>query len=447
LLNLAGKDCTDPFLVMHPSWVIDQKLKYFSIGKLKDFKLTPMQQDFHEMRKKIIEEGLEQTNYWYYAKKLACQCILLSLSVAILIMGSRFCLASSSSSPLLSSSSISSFDISSNLFPVRWLTMCITNGWTYRLLSAILLGTFWQQMAFWGHDFGHHSITHIHSWDRLGGLVVTLFFGVSGSWWRRSHNVHHLVTNSIHYDPDIQYLPFFAVSTRMFNGFFSFYHGRMFKFDKLSRTIISYQHILYYPLLAVARFNLYLQSFLTVLDPRIPIDLRYRLCELSALLLFNFSYAYLILSYLPDWKSRMLYTLMCHGLCGVLHVQITLSHFCLDAYDGGYEGSDYFINCQFQRTMDISSPPSLDWFHGGLNFQVEHHLFPRLPRHTLRYIKEKYVLPFVNKHQLPYQSYPFFEANLLVYARLRAVAQEAGSLSSSAKPQINFLPSLLNADG
>lgn len=71
-----------------------------------------------------------------------------------------------------------------------------------------MLGFFWQQLAFMGHDGGHNAITHDRNKDWWIGICVTVFFGVSGPWWKRTHNIHHIYTNSIGWDPDIQHLPF-----------------------------------------------------------------------------------------------------------------------------------------------------------------------------------------------------------------------------------------------
>ncbi|KAL3296154.1 Fatty acid desaturase [Colletotrichum asianum] len=38
--------------------------------------------------------------------------------------------------------------------------------------------------------------------------------GLSLCWWKKSHNIHHIVTNSPEHDPDVEYLPFLAVSHR-----------------------------------------------------------------------------------------------------------------------------------------------------------------------------------------------------------------------------------------
>lgn len=65
-----------------------------------------------------------------------------------------------------------------------------------------------------------------------------------------------------------------------------------------------------------------------------------------------------------------------------LHVQITLSHFGMSTTDFG--PSEPFPVKQLRTTMDVDCPEWIDWFHGGLQYQVVHHLFPRLPRHNLR---------------------------------------------------------------
>lgn len=68
---------------------------------------------------------------------------------------------------------------------------------------------------------------------------------------------------------------------------------------------------------------------------------------------------------------------------------------------------------------------SLDWLHGGLQFQVVHHLFPRIPRHKLREVRDKYFLPFVSEFGLDYQIYDFIESNKRVLRTLRNAAEKA----------------------
>merc|ERR1712205_220722 len=76
---------------------------------------------------------------------------------------------------------------------------------------------FLQQCAFVGHDSAHNGITHHRNVDIMIGMVVgPLLTGISTAWWKRSHNAHHVVTNSVSHDPDIQHIPFFAVTADLF---------------------------------------------------------------------------------------------------------------------------------------------------------------------------------------------------------------------------------------
>jgi hypothetical protein len=78
---------------------------------------------------------------------------------------------------------------------------------------------------------------------------------------------------------------------------------------------------------------------------------------------------------------------------------------------------------------------------------VEHHLLPRLPRHNLRYAMDQYIIPFAQRHGLPYHSFPFIEANRRVFDSLRDAAYKARALPDSTPASTSFLYQFLNADG
>lgn len=149
----------------------------------------------------------------------------------------------------------------------------------------------------------------------LGVLVGNFCGGISIGWWKRSHNVHHIVCNSIDHDPDIQHLPALAVTKDIFPGFFSTYHMKQFVFDPLSRFLVAYQHWLYYPIMGLARFNLYLQSFLLILS-REKVD--YRALELVGMA-FYFTWLTLLTCSVPS-NERWMFLLVSHAVGGVLHV-------------------------------------------------------------------------------------------------------------------------------
>ncbi len=83
--------------------------------------------------------------------------------------------------------------------------------WDWYGTAGALLGMFWHQLVFTGHDAGHMGITHDFAIDTVVGIIVADFLGgLSLGWWKQSHNVHHIVTNSPEHDPDIEHMPFFV---------------------------------------------------------------------------------------------------------------------------------------------------------------------------------------------------------------------------------------------
>ena len=97
---------------------------------------------------------------------------------------------------------------------------------------------------------------------------------------------------------------------------------------------------------------------------------------------------------------------------------------------------DGYVIGQFETTTNITCPPMLDFFHGGLQFQTEHHLFPRASRSHLREIQND-VRAFCKKHGIPHHEMGFIEANLAVLKTLKETAKEAKALSSFFVDGIN----------
>ena len=299
------------------------------------------------------------------------------------------------------------------------------------IVAALLMGFFWQQTAFVGHDVGHHSLSKSASIDDKIGLVVgNLLTGVSIGWWQDSHNTHHLVTNSVEYDPDIQHLPVFAVTRDYFKNVFSKYHNRVLPFDSISKFFVSYQHYLYYPIMGIARINLYAQSLIYVLL-KSKKSYNWRRNELIALFVF-WTWYMLLCSCLPTWLDVALFFWISHGFAGILHVQITLSHFSMPTYHGlpqEQHDEDGYVKTQFQTTMNIDCYPFMDFFHGGLQFQVEHHIFPFATRNKFRLIRPK-MKEICKRHGLPYHEKSFFDANVHVLKTLKETAEHARVFST-----------------
>ncbi|ETI24850.1 hypothetical protein G647_04220 [Cladophialophora carrionii CBS 160.54] len=298
--------------------------------------------------------------------------------------------------------------------------------YSYYGLSGAFLGVFWHQLVFTAHDAGHMGITHNFHVDTCIGIFIADFLGgLSIGWWKRNHNVHHIVTNSPEHDPDIEHMPFFAISTRFFNSLRSTYYDRVMQFDGFARWAISKQHWLYYPLLTFGRFNLYRLSWEYLFLGQAPKKgpaWWHRYLEILGHVVFWTWFGYLVVyKSIPTAWDRFVFIMISHMITAPLHVQITLSHFAMSTTDMGVHES--FPQKMLRTTMDVDCPTWLDFVHGGLQFQAVHHLFPRIPRHNLRRA-QVYVREFCRETGIPYAIYGFARGNGEVIGRLAEVAAQ-----------------------
>jgi delta8-fatty-acid desaturase len=303
--------------------------------------------------------------------------------------------------------------------------------WRWYVASAFFLGCFWHQLVFSAHDAGHMGITHNFQVDTVIGIVIADFLGgLSLGWWKRNHNVHHIVTNAPEHDPDIEHMPFFAISHRLLGSLRSTYYDFVMHYDAPARFFISLQHHLYYVILLFGRFNLYRLSWLYLAagqGPRKGPAAWHRWLEVAGQLFFWswFGYGVLYRGVDGNW-NRLLYVIVSHFVTTPVHVQITLSHFAMSTADLGVDES--FAQKMLRTTMDVDCPEWLDFFHGGLQFQAIHHLFPRIPRHNLRRT-QRLVQEFCDEVGIPYALYGFVQGNKHVIGRLADVARQAAILA------------------
>ena len=99
--------------------------------------------------------------------------------------------------------------------------------------------------------------------------------------------------------------------------------------------------------------------------------------ELAGLSVF-FTWVGAVAAAQPSLQMALLWLFVSHAVSGILHVQIVLSHWSMETYKGSpYTSSDTeWYKMQLRTTMNVWTPPLLDWVHIGLQFQVEHNLFP-----------------------------------------------------------------------
>ncbi|KAK6718838.1 hypothetical protein SNK05_001985 [Fusarium graminearum] len=296
------------------------------------------------------------------------------------------------------------------------------------ITSAIFLGLFWHQIMFSAHDAGHLAITSNFVTDTLIGMFIADFCcGLSIGWWKSSHNVHHLVTNAPEHDPDIQNVPLFATCPSFFKSLHSTYYDFTFIWDAAADFLVPFQKYTYYPVMGIARFNLYLLSWLHVLSKKSSQLGKSRAwwirpTEITFMCCYWFLFGYCLLwRGLPDWTTRVIFVLVSHIITMPLHVQITLSHWGMSTVDLGETES--FAQRQLRTTMDVDCPAWMDFVHGGLQFQAVHHLFPRVPRHNLRKAQQM-IREFCADTGVPYSTLNFTDGNRKVLGRLQDVSDQ-----------------------
>ncbi|KIH89120.1 delta8-fatty-acid desaturase [Sporothrix brasiliensis 5110] len=301
--------------------------------------------------------------------------------------------------------------------------------------SAACLGAFWHQLVFTAHDAGHMGITHNFHGDTVIGIIIADFLGgLSICWWKDNHNVHHIVTNSPEHDPDIEHMPFLAVSHRLLQSLRSTYYDKVMEYDTAARFFLSIQAYSYYLILCFGRFNLYRLSWQYIilgLGPQKGPAWWHRWLEAAGQVFFWawFGYGIVYKSIDSNW-GRFVFVMVSHMMTMPLHLQITLSHFAMSTADLGPHES--FPQRMLRTTMDVDCPQWLDFFHGGLQFQAIHHLYPRMPRHNLR-TAQKMVLDFCNEVGIPYALYGFIDGNKEVIGRLADVSKQAAILAQCQK--------------
>ncbi|KAK0464888.1 delta 8-sphingoloid desaturase protein [Desarmillaria tabescens] len=312
---------------------------------------------------------------------------------------------------------------------IRYTLLGLISAYAYYhnwlMTSAFFLGLMWHQLMFFAHDLGHMGLTGDWTFDRLVSTIIADWIGgLSIGWWVDNHNIHHIVTNHVNHDPDIQHLPFFAISPAFFNNLYSSYYKRTMPLDAPAKIFLTLQHKLFYIVMMFARLNLYRLSYahlyFRAFDTRRARGHGWAWGLEVAGIVFFWTWFGSLLIGCGTWRKALLYVLVSHATTSPLHVQIVLSHFSMSTADLG--PTESFPHRQLRTTSDVICDESIEFIHGGLHLQVTHHLFPRLPRHNLRKASEM-VKKFAEEQGLTYAEFGFVSGNKEVVGLLKHVGE------------------------
>jgi fatty acid desaturase/predicted heme/steroid binding protein len=377
IFSHAGMDCTDVFASFHPA-SSHAIMKQFYIGELDvaSMNKSEEQENFESSYRRMIiqlqKQGMFDAQPLYYVRKMLEVCSILGLATY---------LVANFTHPLV------------------------------RFLACFLVALFWQQCGWLSHDFLHHQVFKNRLYGDIFGLITgNLFQGFSVDWWKNKHNTHHATPNTTHTggeahngDPDIDTLPFLAWSRSMVKD--------AEKMSSFARFCVRNQKVLYFPILLLARFSWTFQSIFYALNLKSPWetdlegrrrDVTYKKSELA---LFAVHYAYFgwLCFYLMSPGEGVLFYCGAQAICGLLLALVFgLGHNGMAVYPSK-DKPDYWT-LQVSTTRDVKGSQYIpqgvvDWFMGGLQHQVEHHLFLSMPRHNLGKAF-KAVRAFCSEHNL-----------------------------------------------
>lgn len=405
----AGDDMTDIFAAFHAQGS-QAMIKKFYIGDLilestkKDQRQLDFEKGYRDLRAKLVMMGMFKASKGFYAYKCLFNMCMWLTAVAMVYFSD---------------------------------SMAVHVG------SALLLGLFWQQCGWLAHDFLHHQVFKHRKYGDLAGIFWgDLMQGYSMQWWKNKHNGHHAVTNlhnssleSLDGDPDIDTMPLLAWSLKQAQSFRVANNG---KDSAFVRTAIRFQAFTYFPILLLARISWLNESFKTAYgigasskNAKAEMErkgLQYPLLEKVGIAL-HYTWMAVLSTGFGQWSIpySMMYFFTATCSCGFfLATVFGLGHNGMSVYDA--DSRPDFWNLQVTTTRNIIGGHGIpqwfvDWFCGGLQYQVEHHLFPMIPRHNSAKV-HKLVDSFCKEWGVKYHEADMIDGTMEVLRHLQNVSDD-----------------------
>ncbi len=253
------------------------------------------------------------------------------------------------------------------------------------------------------HDAGHRAIFNSVKFNDLFGYICSFLVAFPYTVWRTKHNAHHAHTNEEGEDPDLE-VPI------------SFTEDMFHRDTLVVRVIRKHQAWFYHIFGSMVSFTMRLKSlryYKNNLKPQLLVEIVFFLGGL-------FLWYVLPFLFFPFWKALTFFLLV--NIAGgfyMLHI-FAPNHKGMPQLDKNVKIS--FIEHQIMTSRNIYGHWLTDYVYLGLNYQIEHHLFPNCPRHKLPFITP-YVLKLCKKYKLNYTNMGILESTRFILSELNKVAK------------------------
>ncbi len=271
------------------------------------------------------------------------------------------------------------------------------------LLLAAAGGVMTTQVGLIGHDLQHRQIVRSRRMVTVLGIIVGDFLvAISYSWWSRKHNAHHGKPNVLGGDPDIEF-PMLAFDEQQIAEKSAFW-----------RPVIAHQAPLFFVLAAFQALNMHVRAIEHVIADA-P---RHRVWEGLALA-GHVAFWALLLTHL-GWPMALGYFAISQGISGVYNGMVFApNHKGMPVFAADADLD--FLRGQVLTSRNVRGHWFTDLFYGGLNYQVEHHLFPTMPRNNL-HRAQPIVRAFCAEADLPYAETSAMGSMRAILGHLHAVS-------------------------
>jgi fatty acid desaturase len=254
-------------------------------------------------------------------------------------------------------------------FVALWVGFFLLGDSWLQLLLAAALGVLMTQFGFLGHDAAHRQIFASARWNEWTSRILGgVFAGMSYGWWRAKHNKHHAAPNRAGHDPDIA------------PGVFSFTaEGAARRTHGVGGWFVRRQGWLFFPLLTLEGLNLHAESIRPLVRRGTAVSQRVEAALVAGRLGV---YVAALLVVLPVGKAAVFFAIQSavFGLC--LGGSFAPNHKGMPIAPP--EERIDFLRRQVLMSRNVRGGAVVDFALGGLNYQIEHHLFPSMPRPHLR---------------------------------------------------------------
>ncbi|AJE85317.1 MULTISPECIES: fatty acid desaturase family protein [Streptomyces] len=307
------------------------------------------------------------------------------------------------------------------LLAAAWTAFALLGDSWWQLAVAAFLALCFGQTDLIGHDAGHRQIFRTRKGsDVIGYFHGNLLTGVSFGWWVQHHTKHHNFPNHLSLDPDI---------TRR-QVIFDVKH-RTKKTSTMARFIVRHQAWMFYVVIMLEGLRMHLSGYVAA---RLGVIKRHLVADLVLLTVHLVAYLAAVFLVLPPLKA-VAFIVVHQALFGFyMGLLFAPNHKGLPVRDGDAEELDWLTR-QVVTSRNILPNRVTDFFYGGLNYQIEHHLFPSMPRRNLRR-SQPMIKEYLVGHGMPYVEVSLMRSYLDVSEYLGEVGDEVADLERTGRLQV-----------